>query len=93
MNYFADDELHLARLTDACFAEVVVEWRARAVAGDVNTRLVADALESVLRRRYARRSKRMMDAIRQSTTWLKTTEAVRQLRTRGAPNTTPASLY
>ena len=50
----ADDALHLTRLTLDRFGAVALAWRKQAQHGDRTTRLVADALESVLRRRIAR---------------------------------------
>jgi hypothetical protein len=49
----ADDALHLTRLTLDRFKAVALVWRKQAQCGDRTTRLVADALESVVRRRIA----------------------------------------
>lgn len=50
----SEHETHPARLTLDEFQALTVAWRTRARDGDLTTCLIADALESVLRRRIAR---------------------------------------
>jgi hypothetical protein len=68
-----EDEFHPARLTLDEFQALTISWRRQARGGDLTTCMVADALESVLRRRIAeaRAQQRAVETSVAEQTWWK----------------------
>ena len=62
----AEDDLHLTRVSHDRMDELAQSWRVRAEHGDLSAHAVADAFESVARRRRAENSarNRVLRAIR-----------------------------